>query len=101
MSHAERVVRPSAAGLSVDEPLICGHTKAAGKRCDPFRIGGRLHRSESRHKQTRPGRVQRGPIEVPLGADDEIAHLIVEAERAAADETALARSDATAKAVGN
>src|SRR4029079_3887730 len=83
------IVDPCPAGLAVKEhDHIKQHDKPRGQCRNPARVCRSLERSDARNKTAIPGRVERCPVEVILGAENNVAELVVYPELAAANKSA-------------
>src|SRR6185436_6402937 len=83
------IVDPCPAGLAIKEhAVIKHHAEPSGQRRNPACVCRSLERSDTRNKTAIPGRVERCPVEVPFGAENNVAELVVDAELSAANESA-------------
>src|SRR6478672_9692850 len=92
------IVDPPSAGLAIKQhPAAKHHAEPSGQRRYPARVCRSLKSSEARNKTAIAGRVERCPVEVPFGAENNVAELVVDPELAAANESTAVGTGAKAK----
>ena len=83
------IVHPCPAGLAIKEhAVVQHHAEPSGQGRYPASVCRSLERSNSRNKTAIPGRIERCPVEVPFGTENNVAELVVDPELAAANESA-------------
>ena len=86
--HPRAPSPPSPWSATSSHAVIKHHAEPSGQRRYPACVCRSLESSDTRNKTAIPGRVERRPVEVPFGAENNVAELVVDPELSAANESA-------------